>query len=271
MRAVTLDFLAATLRFAALLKLHQAIAEQQNSTGGTKLASPALLLGGAGSKPGLGAVSPPSRAKTPQKRTSESSSHATTAQASAKKGTKSLNGRGAKKWHYALSSTSTARQGPVTKAAIVALVNEGKLQPADALVWRKGMQKWLTIDSCPEITTAVQAARNSTRSLSTTSTSSLTTLATSPRPVSPFAEDHAQAQLERFAIEKQMDEAAEAAHEEMLTRTRLPATEADNLEQARAKSPSTSRSGWPLGPVKPTKEEKRQTKRADRAERRAAN
>ena len=59
--------------------------------------------------------------------------------------------RGGRKWYYASSATSTERTGPVSKAAIVKLVQQGALQPAVALVWRKGLEEWVTVDSCAEL------------------------------------------------------------------------------------------------------------------------
>ena len=152
--------------------------------------------------------------------------------------TNSKGKRGGRKWYYAASAASTERTGPVSKAAIVELVQQGALQPAAALVWRKGLEEWVTIDACAEIASLSPSVSSSA--------GSVTSVGVSPRPGSPLAEEYTQAQLEKFAVQKQLDDLATVEYNSMLARTRLPAAEADALEMARAKSPSTVRSGWPV-------------------------
>ena len=74
--------------------------------------------------------------------------------------------RGAKKWYYASSADTTSRVGPVTKAAIVELVHQGKLEPSVALAWRKGLDGWTTLDACAELRSALQRTSPTSQSLS---------------------------------------------------------------------------------------------------------
>ena len=148
---------------------------------------------------------------------------------------------GTDKWYYASDALTRNREGPITKAAIDALVGQGKLQRRQAIVWRKGMKEWITIaeseTATPERSSAARVEAFASLSLSS---------AVSPRTRSPeHVEDHVQAQLERCAVEKQLAEAEEIAQQERLARERLPALSDDGLENARARSPSkTQRSNW---------------------------
>lgn len=63
-------------------------------------------------------------------------------------------------WYYASDSLTTVREGPVTYDVICKLLDDGKLQPQTALVWRSGMKVWSTISSCADFSPATKPAKN---------------------------------------------------------------------------------------------------------------
>lgn len=58
-------------------------------------------------------------------------------------------------WHYTANST---QMGPVGHEELLKLIASGTVGP-EGLVWREGMDAWVTVSRVPELSAAVQAAK----------------------------------------------------------------------------------------------------------------